>query len=73
MYTYLYMYLRLSLNSTVNEDESLSLVSALIAPTDCTVLSLGVSAELGQVWEEESVAGHTGTGNRDNMELGINI
>ena len=41
----------------MKDEESWSLDSALIAPTDCTVLSRGVSAELGEVWEEESVAG----------------
>ena len=54
-------------------EESLLLVSALTAPTDCTVLSLGVSAELGEVWEEESTAGlgcPIGTGDRDDIELG---
>ena len=58
----------------MNEEESLSLVSALTTPTDCTVLSLGVSAELGEVWEEESAAGLdccTGTGDRDDIELHI--
>ena len=40
----------------MKEEESLSLVSALIAPTDCMVLSLGVSAELGDVWEKESLS-----------------
>ena len=57
-------------------EESLSLVSALTAPTDCTVLSLGVSAELGEVWEEESTAGlgcPIGTGDRDDIELGGKI
>ena len=58
----------------MKEEESLSLVSALTAPTDCMVLSLGVSAELGEVWEEESVAGPgccTATGEHDDMELGM--
>ena len=41
----------------MKEEESRSLVSAFIAPTDWTVLSLGVSAELGGVCEEESAAG----------------
>ena len=48
-------------------------MSALTAPTDCTVLSLGVLAELGDVWEEESAAGLdccTATGDRDDIELG---
>ena len=60
----------------MKEEESLSLVSALIAPTDCMVLSLGVSAELGEVWEEESAAGPgccSGTGERDDMELGNEV
>ena len=51
------IYLCLSLNSTVKEEESWLFVSALTAPTDWTVLSLGVSAELGGVCEEESAAG----------------
>lgn len=28
-----------------------------MAPTDCTVLSLGVAAELGEVCEDESATG----------------
>ena len=57
----------------MKEEESLSVFSASIAPTVCTVPSLGVLAELGEVWEEESVAGldcSTGTGDHDDNELG---
>ena len=41
----------------MKDEEPWSLESVLTAPTDCMVLSLGVSAELGEVWEEESAAG----------------
>ena len=54
----------------MNEEESLSLLSALTAPTDCTVLSLGVSAEPGDMREAESAAAaaagsELGTGSDD--------